>query len=292
METIKDKIVELRPALSKQSVATYGSLLKSLHTNVYGDKTVELKDFENSKKINDYLKSVIPTKRKTTLSALVVLTDMKEYRDQMLDDIETYNKEQSTQDKNEKQSESWVETDDVKKLLEKYSAEAKMLYKKTELTTQELQHIQNYIILCLLGGEYIPPRRSKDFVDFKIKNIDKSVDNFMEKNKLNFNSYKTASTYGLQSVELPKALKSILVKWVKHNPTDYLLFDNNLNKLSNVKLNQRLNKMFGKKASTNQMRHTYMSNKYKNTSGEMKMMDKDFTAMGSSMAQHMVYVKN
>jgi hypothetical protein len=35
-----------------------------------------------------------------------------------------------------------------------------------------------------------------------------------------------------------------------------------------------------------------MSNKYKNTSGEMKMMDKDFTAMGSSMAQHMVYVKN
>ena len=56
METIKDKIVELRPALSKQSVATYGSLLKSLHTNVYGDKQVELKDFENSKKINDYLK--------------------------------------------------------------------------------------------------------------------------------------------------------------------------------------------------------------------------------------------
>ena len=292
METIKDKIVELRPALSKQSVATYGSLLKSLHTNVYGDKPVELKDFENSKKINDYLKSVIPTKRKTTLSALVVLTDMKEYRDQMLDDIETYNKEQSTQDKNEKQSESWVETADVKKLLEKYSAEVKMLYKKSELTTQELQQIQNYIILCLLGGEYIPPRRSKDFVDFKIKNIDKSVDNFMEKNKLNFNSYKTASTYGLQSVELPKALKSILVKWVKHNPTDYLLFDNNLNKLSNVKLNQRLNKMFGKKASTNQMRHTYMSNKYKNTSNEMKMMDKDFTAMGSSMAQHMVYVKN
>jgi hypothetical protein len=292
METIKDKIVELRPALSKQSVATYGSLLKSLHTNVYGDKPVELKDFENSKKINDYLKSVIPTKRKTTLSALVVLTDMKEYRDQMLDDIETYNKEQSTQDKNEKQSESWVETADVKKLLEKYSAEVKMLYKKSELTTQELQQIQNYIILCLLGGEYIPPRRSKDFVDFKIKNIDKSVDNFMEKNKLNFNSYKTASTYGLQSVELPKALKSILVKWVKHNPTEHLLFDNNLNKLSNVKLNQRLNKMFGKKASTNQMRHTYMSNKYKNTSNEMKMMDKDFTAMGSSMAQHMVYVKN
>jgi hypothetical protein len=292
METIKDKIVELRPSLSKQSVATYCSLLKSLHTNVYGDKLIDIKDFENSKKINDYLKSVVPTKRKTTLSALVVLTDMKEYRDQMLDDIETYNKEQSTQDKNEKQSESWVETDDVKKLLEKYSIETKMLYKKKSLTTQELQQIQNYIILCLLGGEYIPPRRSKDFVDFKIKNIDKSVDNFMEKNKLNFNSYKTASTYGLQSVELPKALKSILVKWVKHNPTDYLLFDNNLNKLSNVKLNQRLNKMFGKKASTNQMRHTYMSNKYKNTSNEMKMMDKDFTAMGSSMAQHMVYVKN
>ena len=45
------------------------------------------------------------------------------------------------------------------------------------------KEIQNYIILCVLSGKFIPPRRSKDYVDFKIKDIDPEKDNYINKKK-------------------------------------------------------------------------------------------------------------
>ena len=292
MESIKSKIIELRPNLSKQSVSTYNSILKNLYKKVFDSDKVELIKFNDSKKILEYLKTLEPTKRKTVLSALVVLTDKKDYREQMLDDIEEYNKEQHKQVKNDKQNESWVDGSDISKIIDAYKKEVKLIYKKEVLKMSDLQIIQNYVILCLLGGVYIPPRRSKDYVDFKIKNIDKSKDNYISKNKLVFNSYKTAKTYGKQEIEIPTELKRILNKWVKVNPTDYLLFDSNSSKLSNVKLNQRLNKMFGnKKVGVNQMRKSYLSKKYSNIIDVNKELENDFSKMGSSKSQFHIYVK-
>ena len=146
--------------------------------------------------------------------------------------------------------------------------------------------------MCLLGGVYIPPRRSKDFVDFKIKSIDNSSDNFLDKTKMNFNSYKTAKTYGLQVVDIPIQLKNILSKWIKINPTEYLLFDSNMNKLSSVKLNQRLNKIFGnKKVGVNQLRHTFLTDKYKKQNEEGKALANDMQKMGSSVSMADTYIK-
>jgi hypothetical protein len=292
MESIKETIIELRPNLSKQSVATYTSILKNLYTKVFGSETFDLNKFNETKKILEHLKTLEPNKRKTVLSALVILTDKKEYREQMLTDINKYNEEQHKQEQSEKQSESWVHGDEIKKLISTFEKEIKLLYKKQNLTITDLQTIQNYIILCLLGGVYIPPRRSKDYVEFKIKNIDKVHDNYINKNKLIFNSYKTAKTYGQQELEIPEALHKILKKWLKINPTDYLLFDSNKNKLSNVKLNQRLNKLFGdKKVGVNQLRHTYLSDKYQDTIKTNNEMANDLSKMGSSTIQEKIYIK-
>jgi hypothetical protein len=156
----------------------------------------------------------------------------------------SYNKEIDLQTKSETQKENWVNGNDIGEIYSELKRDAEAIYKKKNPTSSDLQQIQNYIIMSLLGGVYIPPRRSKDFVDFKIKNIEKEKDNYMDKNKLVFNSYKTAKTYGQQVVDIPKELKSILTKWIKLNPTEHLLFDVNMNKLSSVKLNQRLNKIF------------------------------------------------
>lgn len=118
-----------------------------------------------------------------------------------------------------------------------------------------------------MSGVFIPPRRSLDYCEFKIKNINKDVDNYLDKNKLVFNRYKTAKTYGQQTIDIPIQLKNIITKWSKINPTDYLLIDTNGNKLNSVKLNQRFNSIFGgKKIATNQMRHTFLSGKYAETS--------------------------
>ena len=106
-----------------------------------------------------------------------------------------------------------------------------------------------------------------------------------------FNSYKTARTYGEQRVEIPKPLKSILTKWIKRNPTEYLLFDSKSNKLSSVKITQRFNVIFDGRVSTNSLRHSYLSNKYQDTIQLDKNMAHDFTQMGSSVDVKKIYIK-
>lgn len=291
MDSIKIAIIEARPHLSKQSVATYSSILKNLYLKVFSDDKIDIKKFNNSEKILHFLKTLEPNKRKTVLSALVILTDNKDFRTQMLDDINTYNKEQGKQTMNSSQSESWVDVEEINQLLNRLEKNARLIYKKEVPTSSDLQQVQNYIIMCLLGGVFIPPRRSKDFVDFKIKNINKDSDNYLIKNKMIFNSYKTAKTYGQQEIIVPAELLKILKKWTKFNPTEHLLFDSNGSKLTNVKLNQRLNKLFGKKASVNQLRHTYLSDKYQDTIKLNQDMADDMAAMGSSTAQEKIYIK-
>jgi hypothetical protein len=170
----------------------------------------------------------------------------------MAEDVKAYNKEISKQVKTDEQEASWVNGNQVKELYDGLKANADLIYKKKSHTISDLQEIQNYILISVLGGIYVPPRRSKDFCDFKIKNIDKDIHNYLDKSKMVFNSYKTSKTYGTQELAIPTQLRNILKKWIAINPTEYLFFDSNLNPLSSVKLNQRCNKIFGKKVSVNQ----------------------------------------
>ena len=289
-EQMKDLIIKNKPNVSKSSIITYASILKNLHYKIFGDE-IEISNFNKALDVLEFLKDIPANKRKTILSALVVVTDNKKYREQMLKDIETYKANESNQVKNEKQSESWVDIETIEAIYKKLESNAKVIYKKSSYTSTDLQEIQNFIIICILSGKYIPPRRSKDYVDFKIKDIDPEKDNYIHKKNMIFNSYKTAKTYARQEIPIPDELMKVLKKWIKINPTDYLLFDSNFKKLSNVKLTQRLNKIFGKKASVNQMRHTYLSNKYQKTIELNKAMEEDMKAMGSSSAQEKVYIK-
>ena len=288
---IKNLIIKKRSHLSPQSVKTYTSILSNLYKNIFGLDYDE-SNFDETKKILNYLHGLEPNKRKTILSALVIITDKESYRKQMLEDIGDYNKEQSLQVKSEKQNDSWLSNDEIKFLYNRLEKNFKAIMRKESYSMKDLQEIQNYIIISLLGGVFIPPRRSKDYVEFKIHDINKDKDNYLSKNKMVFNSYKTSKTYGQQILEVPKPLLKILKIWLEINPTEYLLFDSNENQLSNVKLNQRLNSIFDKKASVNQLRHTYLSDKYQHTIEENKKMSEDFKQMGSSMGQQKIYIKS
>ena len=291
MEILKELIISKKPNISESSVKTYLSILKNLYINIFKDDKIDIECFDKDDKILSCLKDLEPNKRKTILAALVVITDNKKYRDQMLCDIESYKSNESKQMKSEKQSESWVDTSEINDVFEAMDKNVKILYKKKSLSMSDLQEIQNYIILCVLSGRFIPPRRSKDYVDFKILNIDQDKDNYISKKSMVFNSYKTAKTYQRQEIPIPPELMKILNKWIKVNPTEYLLFDTNGKKLTNVKITQRLNKIFGKKASVNQMRHTYLSDKYQDTIKLNKEMADDMKAMGSSRSQEAIYIK-
>jgi len=291
MSVFEKLLKEKRPTLSKSSLKTYESILRNLYSKVFDKETPDLKDFDKTTNIINYLKDLPSNKRKTILSALVIITDKKEYRELMLDDIKNYNEEQAKQTKTETQEENWVDKDQMMKLYDTLRKNANILYKKSKLTQADLQDIQLFIILSLFSGFFVPPRRSKDYVKMKIRNVDTKTDNYIDKNEFIFNDYKTAKTYGQQKLEIPKALKTIINKWAKYNPTDYLLFDTSLNPLSSVKLNQRLNKLFGKKAGVNQMRKTYLTEKYGDLIETKKALQKDMADMGSSTIQEPIYIK-
>jgi integrase len=236
-----------------------------------------------------------PNKRKTILSALVVLTNNEEYKTQMNKDVNAYNEEIQKQEMSLTQRENWVEKDEIKRTYDKLEKKAKEIYKKPNKSTADLQEIQNFIIIALLGGVLIPPRRSLDYCNFKLSNIDETKDNYYDTSsqKFVFNSYKTAKSYGRQEVSVPVKLRNIIKKWKTINPTDYLIFDTNMNPLTAVKLNQRMNKIFGdKKIGINSMRHTYLTSQFKNTRQEGKKLERVMEQMGSSIDMADTYIKN
>jgi integrase len=292
MEKLKEHIHLKRPNLSSSSLTTYTSILKNLYHKVFGKDDINFEKFDECNPVLSFLKDMPPNRRKTILSALVIITDKKPYRELMMEDVRDYNQEIHKQEKTPEQEASWVSTNDVKTLWEELKRDTDLIYKKKGLKPSDLQQIQSFIIMSLLGGVFIPPRRSKDYVDFLIKDVDKDKDNYFDKNKMVFNSYKTAKTYGQQTVDVPKPLQQILKKWISVNPTKTLLFDSNMNPLSSVKLNQRINKLFdGKKVSVNQMRHTYLTNKFGHTIDQKKAIDNTMSEMGSSSNMLDTYVK-
>ena len=288
---LKEFIQNKRPNLSESSVTTYTSILANLHKAVYPSQELAIKNFSNTTKILKHLEDEPARKRKTVLSALVSITDDDKYRTQMLADVSKYNRDIKKQEKTATQKENWLETDELMSKISSHKRNAELLYRKKFITEKDLQEIQQYIILSLFNPEYIVPRRSKDYTDFKIADIDKANDNYLDKNNFVFNSYKTAGTYGTQRVKIPVKLKNIIAKWIKYNPTEYLLFDKNLQRLTSVKLNQRLNKIFDRKIAVNALRHTFLTDKYKNTIKEQEELAEDMEDMGSSVNMSTTYIK-
>ena len=283
---LKSILKEKRPNLSDKSIATYSSILRNIMKNMLTDNVSKL---DESSKVLDYLDEFEPSQRKTKLSALVVLTDNDEYRNQMLKDIRSYNDSLKSRVKSDKETANWVTQSELLSVYKDLKSQANALFKKSQLSKSDLQNIQSYVILSLYI--LIPPRRSLDYTEMKINSINKKVDNYITGKKFIFNTYKTARVKGQDSVQIPTQLKTILNKWLKVNSTDYLLFDSNGGKLTPVKLNQRFEKLFGKKFSTSMIRKLHLSSNYGPTMKKMDEMAETMKSMGSSSSQINHYVK-
>jgi len=296
MTELKELFSKIRPDLSDGSIKTYASTVGSLFKSMYPTEQLThntIMKLNKDKTVLDFLlanKSEVG--RKPVLSALTVLFDNNAFRQQMLLDAKSIKKETNKQVMSENTEENWVSQDEIINVLKGLKKEADAIYKSKDFNNTNLQQIQLYIILSLLGSQYICPRRAKDFTHFKIKNINKETDNFIDKNELVFNAFKTAK-FGQQRVQLPKDLKAILTKWIKINPTDYLLFDINGNQLSSPQLNQRLNKIFGSTSgkSINMMRHSFLTEKYGDGIIKKKELASDMEKMGSSIAEAPFYIE-
>ena len=289
--SLKEELKSKKPNLSDLSLTAYASTLRNLYKKVFDNEAIKLSNFKETKKIIDFLKDKPANKRKSVLAALIAMTDADEYKELMKKDISEYNEFINTQKKTKTQEENWVEKKDLDNAFEELEMKAKMLYRKGNPKMKDLQEIQNFIIISLSSGKFIPPRRLLDYTEFKIKNVDKKKDNYYDKGTLVFNRFKGSSEKEQQKIKAPRQLQAIINKWISMNPTDYLLFDNNGNPLKNTQLNQRLNKIFDGKISVNALRHTFLTDKFGDTIEQQKKIETTMEKMGSSSKMLKNYVK-
>lgn len=288
---MESAIKENKPTISASSLKTYISLLKSLYHKKHEKGDINLAWFNNQDEIIELLKDKPASSRKTTYAALIAIAkDNNKYKAALLDDGKTYDKFIKTQTKTEKQEENWKSFEEVQKIFNDMHTKIKPLLNSKELSPTDYKKLQDFILLALTSGVFISPRRSMDWVDMKIKNIDKAKDNYIDKNDFVFNKYKTAKFYETQKVSIPKQLKTILNKFIKLNPHEYLLTDDKGNKMTNVRLTQKLNKIFDGAISTSMLRHIYLTEQLKNVPA-LEKLEKMAHDMGNTPMQAIEYVK-
>ena len=280
---IETQLKENRPNLSASSVNTYTIILASIYKKVFGSDDFNISKFnEEADKIIEHLKDTTPSTRKTKLACLFVLSGNNKYHTMMIKDIGSYTDELSKQEKTDKQTASWVNTDQLKQKYDELKHTADLLYKKQSHTANDIQQIQDYIIMCLYSNFFLPPRRLMDYCAFKMREVDPEKDNYMNKNTFVFNAYKTSKVYGKQTVVIPVQLRNILNKWNKLTGNDYLLFDKSGKALTNVKLNQRLKTILGNNSSVNSIRHSVLSEMFQPDIELQNKMKATAAAMGTS----------
>lgn len=292
--SIQEQLLKNRPTLSAGSVKTYESGLRNMYIKIFGkDELIDLEKFNEVDKFKELLKDVEPKNRKGKYSALFILTGLEEYQELMMDDIDATNNGK-TREMTEKQKENFVSQHEIQEKMAEMRPKAELWFKQ-----KNLPKLQDYLILVLYGGFYIAPRRSLDYTSFKLRNIDESRDNFLQlytkdkkmHGRLVFNEYKTKKR-GQDIVEIPTDMLSILRKWKRTHDYDYLFFNGKGEPINSVVMNQRIEKIFGKKVGINGFRHSYMTDRYGHLIENEKMMEEDFRMMGSSVAQKDTYIQS
>lgn len=293
MDKIKERLLKNKPNLSKGSLITYESYIKNLMLKLGKD---DLDILRNYKYVLENTIDYTYGRRASVFSAIINYLGPEEdekilraYKKALLDDNEKVKDEQIKQTKSENQKENWKSYKELLEILENLKYIAKPLLKKTNINNEEYEKIQDYLIASLYL--LIPPRRLLDYTEFKIKNIDPKKDNYLDKNFLVFNQYKTNKWYGEQKVEIPKNLKSLLKKFISISPYDYLLVDTQQKKMYPSKLNQRLHKIFKKKISVNMLRHIYISDNVLKDMPKLENLQEIARNMGHNFNEQILYKK-
>lgn len=321
---VKQLIVDSRKKdrpLSEKSVSAYASTLSTLYKKAFDDTGFDAHNFNNYKHILEYLDQFESSRRKTILASLMTVatdeTALSEYRKLMMKDAKHYDDDIAKNEMTDKFRESWITPKELDELGIKLRNEWAELYDKYKsgkfhsievgvkgvepLTIKEKQQMQEYIIYLLTSGRYgLPPRRLLDWTEMKIENYDARK---KQQEKLNYNIYepkkkqfifsrfKTDDKFNRQIIKTPPYIEQYLNIWKDIKPeSPYLLTDTKNSKLTPITLNQRMNKIFGEGKSVNSLRHSYITDKYKNVPSVKDMKD-TATKMGHSVRTALTYIK-
>lgn len=300
MKEIYKAIKENRPHLAESTITTYLSCITKVANTINKPLGTPLELIENYKLILDSLKDWTSSLRKTKISAIIVAIDTKHinkdneqsaelqeallaYRNQLALDSTKTKKDALKQELTESQKENYISWDDVMTKYNQMKKRAMPLFQEKNLDKKEFFELQDFIILsCYV---LIPPRRSQDYCNFKIRDINEDTDNFMlcpnkkKDAKFIFNSYKNATRLGSQSIPIPNELKKLILLWITKNPYNYLIVNRLGKQILQSKLASMLNNIFGKKISSSMLRHIYLTHEFGNV--DLERLQDTANAMGS-----------
>jgi hypothetical protein len=278
-EDISKTLIENRKTLSPSSLRTYISLLNSI------SKKADLKTIDDfTKKMKAIMTVIEPMNvqsKKTILSALFILTNEQEYKEQMLIFCKQTNDNYRKQVVPENRKEAYLTQDEIKEICDKALANLK--------ASPSNDNYVNYLLTVFYGGQYFPVRRA-EWALVKTKNFIKEKDNYLDvKGKAcYFNVYKTSKTFGLQKVDLPSEVMLIIKKYLKINTTDYLLVNNKGKPFNSSDLSKRLQMIFGNGTGVDVLRSIYISKIYENVPN-LEFLQEVATASGHSISSAMAF---
>lgn len=276
---IKDTILKNRPNIAQSTLKTYMSSIRNVGKKI----GVELKTIKDIVKHNEEIFNSLTDSnlndRKTKLSAFIVALDDKHnsiskevdeiistYRDRVKVDKAKNIERETNQELTESQKKNYIPWNEVKIVYKKLKIEAEPLFKLDQLNVAQFQKLQNFVLLSLYV--LIEPRRSLDYTAFKIKNVNKEIDNYLlkkgKKTFFVFNQYKNSGRIGPQTIDIPNSLRNIIVKWSEKNQFDYLLVNSLGKTIGQSKLNDYLNQIFNKRIGSSMLRHIYLTHKFGN----------------------------
>jgi integrase len=259
-------------------------LLSSLSTKLEGVDSVKALSKSKTKIMAEILKMKSTQSQKTLLSALYILTGNEDYKEKMMVYINETNKKYRQQKVNTNLKETYLTKTELQEVYDRVSKRVKQV--------PSIENYVNYLIVSLMSGLFIAPRRL-EYAKVKIKNFDTKTDNYLDikKKVIGFNVYKTYKTYGFQLIELPKEVVPTLKRFLKINETDHLLIKNNGKPLSASDLSKRIGTIFGdEKMGVDVLRSMYVSRMYKNVP-ELVKLEKVANEMGHSVGAAMTYYK-
>ncbi len=265
ISTIKSK----RPNIKDSSLNMYIKNLRKLNKEI-GDSSNEysLKVLKEKSKVDEFLDTKAKSTKKNYYATIVVLLMTEENEDKGLidkyrvemEDLDSSLKEmQKSQEKTEKQKQNWASLEELQKVMKTYKREIDMkgLFKKENLTKSELDLIQKYVItsLYVLDPENNPPLRSDySMTVINIKDYNKMKDAELKQNYLvvrgqnkkffHLGEFKTQGKFDNKTINVGKKLNTVLNKWLKVNPTKFLLFNRSLEMMTANQLTKAVKSAF------------------------------------------------
>jgi len=233
-------------------------------------------------------------------AALFVVAPIEAYKEALEVDSCVYRDNLNNMEKTPEQMQNWVSQKDIMVKLAAVRSSVTHAMKAMKAMSPDWEKPQQFVLLALTSGQFIPPRRALDWSEMRFKDLN-DVDKYyimdLTHKKFIFRVYKTVKSYGEQTVAIPSELVKMLKQWRQYLcrvlPLNaYVLVDSKGDKLNSVKISQRLNRVFdGKKVSINMLRHSYLSDQYVGKSLDLEKAQKNATAMGNSPMMSLLYAK-